>query len=242
MRSLFRSLALMALVPLVVLPATWAGEQKWEPLSWEKDYLGWRRVRTALADGKGDEFVRRLGNLRRDNFNGETELEAVRRAALWFSLHAVPRQIPPSYGLALGAADTIFQTIQTGFNPKAPLSEATFSILLCSALRFHTAGGLPPDRVFVALNLQPHERLKHRVTVQKAWVLYRSPDQKWWHILPQYGEGKYTGNPPEKFSTELPVPENLRDKTVLIYFNDQKVRTNQAGQQLLQADEKDKDE
>lgn len=233
MRWLFRFLALMALVPLVALPTAWAAEQRWQPLPWEKDFQGWRTIQKALADGKGEEFVRAFSGLKANTFMGENEFQAVVKTAQWVAAHAKARKIPSPPGIVFGEANVMYDEISTSvfLSGVAPLTEANFAILLCSLLRHHTYGGLTPDRVFVAVAFQPDPHRKHRVTVHKAWVLYRSPDQKWWHILPQYGENQYPGEPPKGFTTELPLKEKDREKTVLVYFNDKVVK---GGQDLLQ--------
>jgi len=167
--AIFAMLAmLMAFLPVVALA---------------DNYEGWDAIRPLLKDGAGDEFIRPILGLSPYEFSASSEFDAVQAAASWISTNM-------TYEADVGEVWTSSDQQYVEVPRRGDCED--YSILLCALLRFHTQGGIPPDRVWVSANLvtQPGEG----VVAAHAWVGYKLEVGGLAYIEPQTGI-MYRGRP-----------------------------------------------
>jgi len=150
-------------------------------LLWADDYSGWDVIRPLLLDGEGSEFVRPITGLQADEFTGASEFEAVQAAANWVS---------ENYSYVLDEGEVWTSSDQMYARLTGDCED--WAILLCSLLRFHTDGGIPAKRVWVAINLVQKPGVG--VYAAHAWVGYRLERGGMAHIEPANGVF-YRGQP-----------------------------------------------
>ena len=127
-------------------------------LIYPTNYRGWGNIKKPLEDGDGSEFIKNIG-LSRHYFS------SVQEAYLWVKSHVIYTEDPNPPDVWETSTSLFFKILVNGLG-RGDCED--ISILLCALLRFHTSGGIPDDRVWVAIG-----QVQYGV---HAWVEYLNKD------------------------------------------------------------------
>jgi hypothetical protein len=130
------------------------------------DYRGWGNIKTALEDGNGSEFVKKL-KLPSYHFS------SVEEAYNWVTSHFLYESDPNPPDIWKSSSVLYLDIILKNFC-KGDCED--FSILLCALLRFHTSGGISDNKVWVAVG-----KVKYGI---HAWVEYIDNNDIIWVLDP----------------------------------------------------------
>lgn len=130
------------------------------------NYSGWGNIRNALEDGDGSEFIKNIG-LSKHHFS------SVEEAYTWCRSHIIFENDPNPPDVWEPSTSLFLEILLNG---KGRGDCEDFSILLCAFLRFHTSGGIPDDRVWVAIG-----QVRYGV---HAWVEFLDKDGVLWILDP----------------------------------------------------------
>ena len=133
------------------------------------EYDGWGEIRPLLLDGEGSEFVERIDGL------GSSAFSTVGEAIAWVANN-----------ITYVADDGEVWTSSNQTWTKGEGDCEDYAILLTALLRFHTQGGIPPNRVWVMAGLITLPGTDE-VVVGHAWVGFKLERGGMAYIEPQTG-------------------------------------------------------
>jgi hypothetical protein len=128
-------------------------------------------IQRALGDGEGSEFVRPIPGLAPTTFRGSSEFEAVEAVVKWVAENYLYEE---DTGEVWTPSDEMYTRLKGDCED--------WAVLLASLLRFHTQGGIPAERVWVAINAVASPG--RGVVAGHAWVGYKPQKGGMVHIEP----------------------------------------------------------